>query len=168
MRSMVPWKKGQRGALSASKSDPFAVLQKEVDELFDQFSNTFFDTVPWRGARTESGLPAFREPNIDFTETDEAYELSADLPGVEEKDLDLAIDENMLTIKAEQNREEERKEKNYHVMERTSGSYQRSFPLPSDIDHEKIKAKFKNGLLSVSLPKNPESASEKRKIEIES
>lgn len=168
MRSMVPWKKNRDRELARPNRDPFQLLHREVDELFDDFSNSFFDAFPWRGARARLDSFALSEPKVDFTETDDGYEVSADLPGVEEKDLDLSIDEQSLTIRTEQSSEEERKDRNYHIMERSSGCYQRSIPLPADVDHEKIKAKFKNGVLSVSLPKNPEAVSRKRTIEIES
>ena len=167
MKSLVPWKKKEERSL-AGRSDPFAVLHREIDDLFDQFSNGFLDDFRWPGAGKGTGVPAMREPSIDFTETDDSYQLSADLPGVEEKDLDVAVDGDMLTIRAEHSQKEEKKEKDYHIMERRSGSYQRAIPLPADIDPENIKAKFKNGVLSLSLPKNPELASKKRAIEIES
>jgi HSP20 family protein len=165
MKGIVPWRRNQESALSTSNADPFELLHREVDELFDRFAGGMFGTAPWRSS--EGASVARHEPRVDFTETDKAYELSAELPGVEEKDLNLTIDENILTIKAEQSHQEERKEKNYHIMERSSGSYQRTLQIPGDVDHDKIKAKFKNGVLSLTLPKNPELSSKKRTIAIE-
>ncbi len=165
MKSLIPWKKSEGGVALPAKSDPFSLLHREIDELFDQFSSGFFEGLPWRPS--ETGFSALRQPNIDFTETEKGYELSADLPGVEEKDLDVSIDEHMLTIKAEHSRSEEKKEKNYHIMERSSGSCQRSIELPRDVDPQNVKAKFKNGVLSISIPKNPELTANKRRIEIE-
>lgn len=165
MKSIVPWKRVQQNELASVENDPFEILHRQVDDLFDQFSNSFFGSLPWRESR--KGPAALREPKVDFTETDKGYELTAELPGVEERDLDLSVDENMLTLKAEQSRENERKEKDYHIMERSSGSYQRTIPLPADVDREKIRAKFKNGVLSVAIPRNPEIETSKRKIAIE-
>lgn len=167
MKSIVPKRKKQERDL-ARRTDPFSALQREIDDLFNQFSGSFFDTPQWRGSPMESELPLMSAPSIDFTETDDSYELTADMPGVEEKDLDVSVDDEVLTIKAEKSHEDERKEKDYHIMERSSGSYQRTVPLPRDVDAEKIKAKFKNGVLSLSLPKNPELESNKRSIQIES
>lgn len=165
MKSLIPWKKSDARAALPAKSDPFSMLHREIDELFDQFSSGFFEGFPWRPA--ETGFPAMRQPSVDFTETEKGYELSADLPGIDEKDLDVSIDEHMLTIKAEHSSSEEKKDRNYHIMERSSDSYQRSIELPGDVDPKNVKAKFKNGVLSISIPKNPELTANKRRIEIE-
>lgn len=167
MKSIVPWKKKENRNL-ARRRDPFSVLHGEIDDLFDQFTSGFFDESHWPSFGQAPEFPGLREPSVDISESDNAYEVTADLPGVSEDDLDVSVDENVITIKAEQSHEDERKEKNYHVMERSSGTYQRTIPLPNDVDAENIKAKFKNGVLSLNLPKNPQQVSNKRTIEIES
>jgi HSP20 family protein len=96
--------------------------------------------------------------------------VKAELPGVEEKDLDLQLAEGMLTIKGEkkQEREEGEKGKGYYMMERSYGSFFRRIPLPTEVQEDKVEARFKNGVLMVSLPKSPEATAKVKRIEVKS
>jgi HSP20 family protein len=105
---------------------------------------------------------------VDIAETDKAYELTADLPGLEEKNIEVKVANGGLTIKGEKKEETEEKGKDYHLSERHFGSFQRYFRLPETVDIEKIAATFKNGVLKVTLPKKPEAQKSEKKIEVKS
>ena len=128
-----------------------------MDRLFDSFGRE----VGWPTA----GASAMA-PSIDVSETDSELQIDADLPGVDEKDVDVAITDNVLTIKGEKKAEKEEKKKDFHLVERSYGSFSRSLVLPFAVDPSKANATFKNGVLSISLPKPPESKEKSKKIAI--
>ena len=93
-------------------------------------------------------------PRIDVSETDDEYKIEAELPGINQKEIDVKIDNNILTIKGKKEDTKEKKDKNYHLRERYYGTFQRSISLPSNIESDKIDASFKNGVLHIVVPKN--------------
>jgi HSP20 family protein len=107
-------------------------------------------------------------PAVDITESNKAFELTADLPGLNEKNIEVKIANGGLTIMGEKKDEKEEKGKDYHLSERHFGSFQRHFRLPETVDVEKIEATFKNGVLHVTLPKKPEAQKSEKKIEVKS
>ncbi|MDR1894533.1 MAG: Hsp20/alpha crystallin family protein [Spirochaetales bacterium] len=111
---------------------------------FDRMLDTFFGDLTW--PRSDSRLP-----RVDIKREEGQYILSADLPGYSEKDLDLKIEGNLLTISGEAREEKEEDSKKFLLRERTSSSFKRSFVLPEDVDTEKIEASFKDGVLNLSL-----------------
>lgn len=114
----------------------------------------FFGDFPFAGSLMES-----REswmPSVDILEKDGNLILRAELPGMTEKDIDLKIEGNTLTLKGERKMENEDKKSDYHRVESFYGSFSRSFRLPDTVDYEKIDAKYKNGVLTVTLPQKPE------------
>jgi HSP20 family protein len=135
--------------------------KSDVDRLFESFGRD----LGWPGSDVRSAAAA---PSIDVSETDSELRIDADLPGVEEKDVDVAISDNVLTIKGEKKAEKEEKKKDFHLVERSYGSFSRSLTLPFAADPSKAKATFKNGVLSISLPKPPEVKAKARKIAISS
>lgn len=141
---------------------PFEDLRSEIDRVFSEFTPGFFDRRFARfPAPLAGGLPA-----IDFVESDTAYELTAELPGIETKDLDVSLSKGILTIKGEKQESKEEKEKEYYLSERRYGSFQRSLQLPDGVDADKIDASFVNGVLKVVLPKTPGSHGTHRKIAV--
>jgi HSP20 family protein len=145
-------------------SDPFSALRAEMDSLFDSFMG---------------GLPAFPRmfgtsgdrafaltPHMDVKETDKEIVVEAELPGIDEKDLSLALQDGVLTIRGEKKHEHDEEKENYRLMERRYGSFQRSMRLPDSVDEEKVEASFNNGVLKVSLPKRPEAVGKQRTIAI--
>ncbi|HXX09425.1 MAG TPA: Hsp20/alpha crystallin family protein [Pseudolabrys sp.] len=137
-------------------ASPFMSLQREIDRLFDDFSR---------------GLPAFTGtgalmPSMDVTETDKEIEITAELPGLEEKDVQINVADNLLTIKGEKKAEKEQKDKNYRLVERSYGSFERTLELPEGVNAEAIKANISKGVLKVTVPK-PVPAQAK-KIEVKS
>ena len=149
---------------------PLATLRHEIDRLFDDFrlgwprpgGRTVFDVEPfWRGELTFGKAPA-----VDIAEREKEYEITAELPGMEEKNIDVKFADGVLTIKGEKQEEKEEKKKNYYLSERRFGSFQRSFQVPEGVDADKIDASFKNGVLTVILPKSPEAQKREKKIAI--
>ena len=139
--------------------DPFhnlSTLQEQVNRLFE-------GSLPRRS--DQSALTTWA-PAVDIYETENELVLKADLPDVNEKDLDIRIESNILTIKGERKLEEKVKEDNYLRVERTYGSFSRSFSLPSTVDNGSIKADYKNGVLTVELPKRAESKPRQVKINV--
>jgi len=146
--------------------EPFHGFRSEMDHLFDRF----FGRSP---ALSDGGhvdrLDFFNggtlSPNIDVRESDKAITLEAELPGMDEKDIDLTVDDGVLTLKGEKRYEHEEKEEGKAVrIERQYGSFQRSFTLPSYVDDEKVSATFKKGVLVIELPKKPDAPAKGRSI----
>jgi HSP20 family protein len=144
-------------ATSVIRWDPFrnlSGLQEQVNRLFDS---------SFRGQTDESALTAWA-PSVDIYETENELVLKADLPDVAEKDIDIHVENNMLTVRGERKFEEKVKEENYLRVERAYGSFSRSFSLPNSVDTEAIKAEYKNGVLTVVMPKRAESKPKQVKI----
>lgn len=161
-RALTPfgWSAGVPGR--ARQDDPFFGLRRDMDRLFDDF---------FRGtglARLEEGQTMM--PRIDVSETDKAIEICAELPGVEENDIDVQLNGDMLTIRGEKKseREEGGKDKNYHVVERSYGSFARTIQLPFNTDPNKVQASFDKGVLTVTLPKPQEAQQSSKRIEVKS
>lgn len=138
---------------------PMSWLRSEIDRLFDDFGR------PSRSA-FNFAMPALA-PALEMVDEDKAYRLTAELPGLGEKDIELSIVDGVLTISGEKKEEQERKEKGLMLSERRYGSFRRELALPSDVDPNGIKAKFKDGVLTVTLPRDEKTASRARKITIE-
>lgn len=150
---------------------PFESLRREVDRLFDDFDGGFwrspfrgslFDVAPFR--RGEAALPA--TPAVDVSETDKAYEITAELPGIDEKNVEVKLANGMLTIKGEKQDEKEEKKKDYYMRERSFGSFERTFAVPDGVDSDKIEANFKKGVLRITLPKSAEAQKAEKKIAV--
>jgi HSP20 family protein len=127
------------------ESQPFATLQREIDRLFDDFTRGF----PAFGSLGTQSLA----PSIDVIETDKDIEITAELPGLEEKDVQINVADNVLTIKGEKKAEKEEKDKNYRLVERSYGSFARSLELPAGVNPDEIKASIAKGVLTVTVPK---------------
>ena len=142
-----------------TRRDPFSNLATWQDQVNRMFEAAF----PGRG--DNSALTTWA-PSVDIYETENELVLKADLPDVNEKDIDIRVENNMLTIRGERKFEQKVKEENYLRIERTYGSFSRSFSLPNTISTESIKAEYKNGVLTVEMPKRAESKPKQVKINI--
>lgn len=138
-------------------ADTFEQIQDEMNRMFDHF----FNDTEGRLASTSFN------PCCDIEETDQAYLLKVELPGMEEKDIDVSVKDNVLTIKGEKKEEKEKKSKASHVRERSYGYFERSFSLPSNTDIEKVQAKFKNGVLKMEIPKDPSKAPKAIEVKVD-
>jgi HSP20 family protein len=138
-----------------------------MDRLFDRFGfpslQRMFDIEP--AARSTFGFSA---PPIDMSEDEKAYKISAELPGLDPKDVDVSVSGNMLVLKGEKRQEKEKREKNYYFSERAYGSFQRAFELPVSVDRDKVAADFSKGVLTITLPKTPDAQKQQKKIEVRS
>lgn len=140
-------------------------LRDQFDRMFDSMMRGW--PAPWRGAqRLDLGDFDFA-PRVDTAETDAAYEVTAELPGVDEKDIKISLEDNVLCIAGEKKAEREEKKKDYVMSERSYGSFKRAFTLPDNVDAEKIAAKFEKGVLKVTLPKTSPAPAKQRQIPIQ-
>lgn len=130
------------------------------DDLFETFMNDDFFKAP------SSSSDLILRPNLDIAESDKEYAVSIEIPGVEEKDIKLEVEDRTLTVSGEKNRESDEFGKNWHRVERSYGSFQRVLSLPDDVNENKINALFKNGVLTVSLPRSQDSKNKKKTINI--
>ena len=151
LKSLIPIGRGHPAAAS-----PFMSLQREIDRLFEDFSRGF-PTFPANGA---TGLM----PSMDVTETDKEIEVTAELPGLEEKDVQINLTDNLLTIRGEKKAEKEQKDKNYRLVERSYGSFERTLELPEGVNPDAIKANIAKGVLKVTIPKP--APAQAKKIEV--
>lgn len=150
---------------------PFEALHREIDRLFADFHPFGWRNRPSRSV-FDLDFPRFDvsewtvAPAMDLVEKNGSYEITAELPGIDEKNVDVKLSNNTLTIKGEKKEEKEEKEKDYYLAERRFGSFQRSFQLPEGIDADKIDAHFAKGVLTITLPKTPETQKSQKKIEV--
>jgi len=165
LRDLVPWKRDKNEiCLRKDYEHPFMGLQREMNELFDSFFRGF-GLEPFRSIKPRLG--SFM-PKINVTENDKEIHISAELPGMEQEDIELTLGKDSLTIAGEKKDEYEDKGKDYYRMERSYGSFHRVIPLPAEIDDTKAEAEFKKGVLKIKLPKTVEAQASRKKIEIKS
>lgn len=160
IRDLIPWNRGRDVAVRRGE-DPFLTLHREMNRLFDEvfrgfdlspFGNhRFFDRGGW--------------PNIEVSETDKEVKVTAELPGLEEKDVQVELADGVLAIRGERRTETEDKDRLFS--ERFYGRFERRIPV-DDVDEDKVSASFKNGVLTVTLPKSPQSRPNVKRIPISS
>jgi HSP20 family protein len=157
-RDLTPWT-GSRG-LTPFELDPFTSFRRQVDRLFDDFF-TPLEPRSFAAAATAGSWPI-----VDVHETDQAYRVTAELPGLEQKDVEVSLRDNVLTISGEKREERTEEDGGRTYAERTFGRFQRSIPLQAEVDPDKVQASFKNGVLTVEAPKNPAARDKARRIEV--
>ena len=156
LQSIIPWKKEERSlARGRGDGDPFAQLQRRMNSVFEDFFGRSSSDL-WGDDAGEF------LPRVDVSETGKEVRITAELPGLDEKDVEVTVTNNMLTIKGEK----EEEEGDYYHSERSYGYFDRTIALPQGIDADNAKAKFKKGVLKVTIPKKPEAQSSRRKIEL--
>jgi len=170
----IPVKVQQKAAGLPSTTQawaPFLTLRQEMDRLFDDFGRGFwrlptrrsiFDAEPFLG----SEVTWETAPAVDIAESEKAYELTAELPGMDEKNIEVKVANGNLIIKGEKKEEKEEKKKDYYMRERNFGSFERRFEVPEGVDVDKIEASFKKGVLTLILPKTLEAQKPAKKIEV--
>ena len=153
LKSLIPI--GRDRNVVRSDLNVFDTLQREIDRVFADFTRGF----PSFGARDLM-------PSIDVTETDKEFEIIAELPGLEEKDVQINLADNIITIKGEKKADKEEKDKNYHLVERSYGMFERAFSLGADVETDKVEASFDKGVLKIVLPKLATAQPKVKKIEV--
>jgi len=160
MRDLIPWTRNQQMAPTRyrEESDPFMTLHREMNRLFDDVLRGF-DMAPFGGMNRAIGWP-----QVEVVETDKDVRVSAELPGLEDKDVEVLMQDGALTIRGERKSEIEDKERAFS--ERYYGRFERRIPMAWDVDEDKVEASFRNGVLTVTLPKSAESRSQVKRIAI--
>ena len=150
-----------RGELLPSHDiwEPFGSLRRDMEHVFEDFLRDF----GW-GPPAQTGMAV--APRIDISETDTELKIEAELPGINEKDVEVVLGHARLTIKGEKKQQKEEKKKDYHMVERSYGSFARSIGLPFEADPNQVEAAFARGVLTVTVPKPPQVKAKQKKIAI--
>jgi len=179
LKKLMPWnwfKKEEEAQVGAAKppvervgtflpagSDPFLQMQQEMHRLLDEMWRNW----GWPTSVAAASLPTLLKPRLDIEERENAYHITLELPGVEEKDIQLTLEEDILWIQAEKRHEVHEREGRFHRIERSYGTFQRALNLPPNADQERIEARFKNGVLTIAIAKKEGSGSKGRVIPIQ-
>jgi HSP20 family protein len=162
---LVPWR---WGGLSRRDEQPFASFRSEMESLHRSIDRLFEEA--WNGGAPSLLSDAWDKravmPRLDVTEDEKAFHVTAELPGMSDKDVAVSLTERTLSIRGEKKQEKETKEKNVHRSERSYGSFRRTIELPSDADAAKIEATFRDGVLKIELPKTKEAQAKVRQIPV--
>ncbi|WP_134495552.1 Hsp20/alpha crystallin family protein [Microvirga pakistanensis] len=162
MRDLIPWGRSERSmvpsTLRGEEISPFMTLHREMNRLFDDMFNRFEPGMPSLLGR----MPGW--PNIEAVETDKDVRISAELPGMDEKDIEVLVDEDVLTIRGEKKAETEDKERRFS--ERYYGRFERVIPLPFAVEDDTVEASFNNGVLTVTLPKSAKAQEKAKRIPV--
>ena len=162
---LVPWRKTNGGLVKGrSEIDPFSQLHHEIDRVFSNFMTDW--PLTGRMSLMDRRFGRF-VPDMDITESDKEFRVTAELPGMDGNDLEVSYVEGLLTIKGEKREEHEEQRGDSYRSERQFGAFERTIPLPSGGNPDKAKASFKKGVLSITLPKTEEARSNKKIIRIE-
>lgn len=152
------------GAPATQERHPFYSLQRRMNDIFDDFWRGFqFPTLEW-----PSLADSRVAPKVNVEVDGKTIRVHAELPGMEEKDIHVTLNDDVLTISGERKSEKEEKDKNYVRREFSYGSFHRAIPMPPNVQADKVKATFKNGVLKVELPLPEEAAPASKKIEVKS
>jgi HSP20 family protein len=163
IKDLLPWARkgdapeGQKPA----ETNAIAALQREMNQVFENFWSRFgkpFGTLDWPWGQSEA--------KADVVQTDNAVEISIELPGMEMKDIEVSVADDMLTVKGEKRIERQEEKKGYYLSERSYGAIYRAIPLPPGVDGSKAEATFKNGVLTIRLPQTPEAQAKVRRVEV--
>lgn len=168
IKDLIPWaQRGDEGRSAVDAQHPVIALQQEMNRLFDGFLGRFGGHTGQSGqSESVQTLPLAAWAAADVVETDDHVEVSVELPGLDEKDLDVTVAPDGLTIRGEKRVERQQEKKGFYLSERSYGSVFRSIPLPPGVDCDRAEAKFGNGVLTVTLPKSEQAQVPSRKIEI--
>ena len=163
--------------MQKAPADVWTSLRQEMDKVVDRvgagvslpsfgapFDRLFANTP---AVKHEAGF-VFAAPAVDVKENGTAFTVTAELPGLTEKDIEVKLTDDMMTLKGEKRQEREDKDESYHLMERSYGSFERSFRLPPSVERDKIAANFDKGVLTITLPKSAEAKKQEKTIEIKS
>ena len=162
---LIPWKKNDENALAMRRRelDPFAQFRREMDQMFEGMLGDWAPPMNLLDRRIGSWMP-----QIDVRETAKEIRITAELPGMEEKDIQVSLLDGALTIKGEKSEEHEEDKGDLHRSERQYGMFERTIPLVSEVEADKVNATFKKGVLKVTLPKTKEAQSNRRVIPVQS
>jgi HSP20 family protein len=162
-RSLMPYSRNMPISRWSEDADPFLQMRREMNRLFDDAFGGF-------GLPSVFG-PALRQmpaaPKIDVSETDNEIQVTAEIPGIDQNDVELLLEDDRLIIRGEKKEEREDKDRNYHVRERVQGAFSRTLPLPFAPEPNQVKAQFKNGVMTITIPKPQEVKQQQHRIEVQ-
>ena len=159
IKNLIPF--GKKNIEVRRDDSPFAMMQREMNKMLDSFHRNWDATM-------FPQLTASFMPRLDITEEEKTFTVTAELPGMNEKDIELSISGDALSIKGEKKEEKDDKSKNYYYSERSYGSFMRTIPLPRQIEVDKVSANFQKGVLTITLPKSSEAVATSKKISVKS
>lgn len=164
VRDLIPWQRGasQPSLLRNGDRDPFVSLHREMNRLFDDAFRSFDGRLPGLAATPPDLNGSW--PSVEISETEKEIKVTAEVPGLEEKDIEILLNGDVLTLKGEKRSEAEDKDRQFS--EFYYGSFERRIPLGFEIEEDKIDARFKNGVLTVTLPKSEQAQSQVKRISI--
>lgn len=164
---IVPWRWGGLRRWEPEER-PFESFRRDIETLHREMDRLF--EVMWREGAGTSRLPEWTRgelaPQLDVNEDDKAFHVKIDLPGMDQKDVDITMSDRTLTIRGERKEDKETKEKEYYRRERAYGAFRRTIEIPAAVDATKIEAKFSNGVLTIELPKTKEAQEKVKHIEV--
>lgn len=164
IKDLIPWgrdRETSRASENGQSSNPLVSLQRDINHVFEDFWRKFENG--WNGGDNVVGMYG---PNTDITDTDTSVDVSVELPGMTEKDIEISLSGNAMTIRGEKKIEHEEDRKGIYMSERHYGAFYRTVPLPAGVDPDKAEARFKNGVLTVSLPKTKEALANVKRIPV--
>ena len=164
MRDLIPWGRNQQTpSRYREEGDPFMTLHREMNRLFDDVFRGF-DMAPFGSLGGMGRMASW--PTVEVAETDHEVRVSAELPGMDQNDVEVLMNDGVLTIRGEKKSEVEDKERAFS--ERSYGRFERRLPLAWEVEEDKVNASFRNGVLTVTLPKSPKSSAQVKRIAINS
>lgn len=159
-KHITPWRRRKESELDVHReTDPFLTLHDDMNRVFATFFERPYDLQAFDGWEGFS-------PNLDVYETDKVITVEVELPGMDEKDIDVSVHNDVLTISGEKSGETTEKNKSFHRHERSYGAFRRSIQLPDEVDEDKIEAVYSKGILRIVLPRTEQSVTARRRIEI--
>lgn len=166
MNNLIPWRRHRGEQALSTVEQPMNLLHRQMHSLMDDFFREF--ERPWGVSPTwASNWAPPVLPSVEVAETDDEIQVTAELPGMTEKDVEVTLENDMLVLRGEKKQEHEEKKKNYHMVERAYGEFHRVLPLPAGIDPNKVLAKFKDGVLKVTLTKTPQARESRKTIKVQ-
>lgn len=158
IKNLIPFGK-KNIEVRREEENPFAMMQREMNRVFDSFNRSW-------GLGAFPGFTGSFMPRLDVTEDARAFTVTAELPGMSEKEIDLSISGDTLTIRGEKKEEKEDNGRNYYYSERSYGTFLRSIPLPRQVEADKVSASFKKGVLTITLPKTAAAMESTKRIDV--
>jgi HSP20 family protein len=159
----MPFSRNMPMSRGGEDTDPFLQMRREMNRLFDDVFGGF-------GLPSVLG-PVLRQmpvaPKIDVSETDNEIQVTAEMPGIDQNDVEVLLEDDRLIIRGEKKEEREDKDRNYHLRERVQGAFSRTLPLPFAPDPNQVKAEFKNGVMTITIPKPPEVKQKQHRIDVQ-
>ena len=165
VRDLIPWSSAKRDvATQHQDTSPVRALQLDINRAFDDFWRAFQLPMP---SAWDEGPDGLAVPSVDVRDTGKAVEVVAELPGMQEADIDVSVADGALTIRGEKKSEREEKDKGYLLRERSFGSIERVIPLPDGLDVNSANAAFKNGVLTITIPRTQETQAAVKRIAVQ-